>query len=79
METHKVQIRDRQPAGGSNCRIASTFSDDWVSAATQIGPSVELRAADKGVGISAIVEPRLRDVVNMVWGSESTYSILAWI
>jgi len=47
--------------------------DSWVSAATQIGPSVALSAAGEVVEISAIVGPGLRDGVDMVWGSEPTY------
>jgi len=52
---------------------AGNDSDAWVSAATQIGPSVALSAAGEVVEISAIVGPGLRDGVDMVWGSEPTY------
>ena len=52
---------------------AGNDSDKWVSAATQIGPSVALSAAGEVVEISAIVGPGLRDGVDMVWGSEPTY------
>ncbi|MGB1792060.1 MAG: right-handed parallel beta-helix repeat-containing protein, partial [Paracoccaceae bacterium] len=52
---------------------AGNDSDDWISAATQIGPSVALSTAGEVVEISAIVGPGLRDGVDMVWGSEPTY------
>ena len=52
---------------------AGNDSDKWVSAATQIGPSVAISAAGEVVEISAIVGPGLRDGVDMVWGSEPTY------
>jgi len=52
---------------------AGNDSDKWVSAATQIGPSVALSVAGEVVEISAIVGPGLRDGVDMVWGSESKY------
>ena len=52
---------------------AGGAGDSWVSAATQIGPSVALSAAGEVVEISAIVGPGLRDGVDMVWGSEPTY------
>jgi len=52
---------------------AGNDSDKWVSAATQIGPSVAISAAGEVVEISAIVGPGLRDGVDMVWGPEPTY------
>ena len=52
---------------------AGNDSDAWVSAATQIGPSVALSAAGEVVEISAIVGPGLRDGVDMVWGAEPAY------